>query len=167
MNSDFSHDMYYDNAHGRSPGVNRLQPQMLHRQPSRQFDAYGQLGGHMSTSLYANPPTSSTPTIDEHNTRFEAPRYGDRLNATMHGQFGGAGIGGIGGSSGVGVGAGAGGGYDMSGLAGWNASAFSQSNSLAPVGSATTARFKSNARGRAGLPPVRLNFNSTIRLLVV
>lgn len=148
MNSDFSHDMYYENAPGRSPGVNRLQSQTLHRQPSRQFDAYGQLGSHMSTGLYVNPPTSSTPTIDENGPRFDAPRYNDRLNATMHGHFGGG--------SGMGGGGGGGGGYDMTGLAGWNASAFSQSNTLAPVGGATTARLKPNVRGRAGLPPVSL-----------
>ena len=148
MNSDFAHEMYYDNAHGSSPGMSRLQTQTLHRQPSRQFDAYGQLGSHMPNTLYANPPTSSTPVIDEHGARFQAPRYNDRLNATMHNHFG-AGAGGMGGP-----GAG-GGGYDMSGLNGWNASAFSQSNSLAPVGGATTARLKPNSRGRAGLPPVR------------
>lgn len=153
MNNDFSHDMYYDNAPGGSPGMSRLQTQTLHRQPSRQFDAYGQLGSHMPNTLYANPPTSSTPTIDEHGARFQAPRYNDRLNATMHNHFGagGAGMGGSGASPG---GFGGGGGYDMSGLTGWNANAFSQSNSLAPVGGATTARLKPNTRARAGLPPV-------------
>ena len=146
MNSDFSHDMYYDNAPGGSPGMSRLQTQTLHRQPSRQFDAYGQLGSHMPNTFYANPPTSSTPSIEEHGARFQAPRYNDRLNATMHHHFGAGGIGGPGAG---------GGGYDMPGLTGWNASAFSQGNSLAPVGGATTARLKPNARGRAGLPPVR------------
>ena len=157
MNSDASHEMYYENAPGRSPGVNRLQPQILHRQPSRQFDAYGQLGGQMSNSMFTNPPTSSTPTIDEHTPRFEAPRYNDRLNATMHSHFGMASGGGGGGPGGIG---GPGGGYDMSGLTSWNANAFSQSNTLAPVGSAATARFKPNARGRAGLPPVRFWFSA-------
>ena len=35
------HEMYYDPASSRSPGAHRHQPQTLHRQPSRQFDAYG------------------------------------------------------------------------------------------------------------------------------
>ena len=40
-NPQLHHDMYYDPASSRSPGAHRHQPQTLHRQPSRQFDAYG------------------------------------------------------------------------------------------------------------------------------
>ena len=130
--SDAPHDMYYENTPSRSPGVHRLQPQTLQRQPSRQFDAYGQLGSQMPTGLYQNSSATATPMIDDHNARFDGPRYNDRLNTTMQNNYG----------------------YDMSSLGGWNANAFSQSNSLATVGAATT-RLKPNPRPRNALPPVR------------
>lgn len=62
-------DMYYEPPSARSPGSQRHQPQTLHRQSSRQFDAYGQ----MPSGLY---------TADDHAARFEPNRY-DRLNATV------------------------------------------------------------------------------------
>lgn len=43
-------DMYHDNSAARSPGSQRHQ-QPLHRQPSRQFDAYGP----MPVNLYEDP----------------------------------------------------------------------------------------------------------------
>ena len=45
-------DMYHDIPSARSPGSHRQQ-QTLHRQPSRQFDAYGT----MPASLYDDPMT--------------------------------------------------------------------------------------------------------------
>ncbi|KAF2841552.1 hypothetical protein M501DRAFT_929146 [Patellaria atrata CBS 101060] len=68
--------MYYDNPSSRSPGSHRHQPNTLHRQPSRQFDAYGQL----PSGLY---------TAEDHAARYDAPRYNDRMN-TLHSNYNGA-----------------------------------------------------------------------------
>ncbi len=62
-------DMYYEPPSARSPGSHRHQQQTLHRQSSRQFDAYGQ----MPSGLY---------TADDHAAGYEPNRY-DRINATM------------------------------------------------------------------------------------
>ncbi|KAF2142752.1 uncharacterized protein K452DRAFT_225679 [Aplosporella prunicola CBS 121167] len=73
--------MYYDNPASRSPGAHRHQQPTLHRQPSRQFDAYGQL---------ANPGMYAAA-----EDRYDAPRgYNDRLNATIHAGYGGYELGG-------------------------------------------------------------------------
>lgn len=64
-------DMYYDQASSRSPGSHRHQQQTLHRQPSRQFDAYGQM-----------PSTLFTP--DDHGPRYDTNRF-DRMTAAMQG----------------------------------------------------------------------------------
>ena len=71
------HDMYYDNP-SRSPGSPRHPSQTLHRQPSRQFDAYGQLpqGGLYTAEDHA------------HARGYEPPRNYDRLNATIHSGYG-------------------------------------------------------------------------------
>lgn len=66
MNNHLHQDTYYDHTHSRSPGAHRYQPQTLHRQPSRHFDAYGQ----MPNNVY---------TPEEHNMRYEASRF-DRMN---------------------------------------------------------------------------------------
>ncbi|KAF2474208.1 uncharacterized protein BDR25DRAFT_119995 [Lindgomyces ingoldianus] len=66
----------YDPPSSRSPGSHRHQPQTLHRQPSRQFDAYGQL------------PTGGLYTAEDHARGYEQPRNYDRLNATIHGGYG-------------------------------------------------------------------------------
>ena len=63
-------DMYAEHS-SRSPGSHRHQAQTLHRQPSRQFDAYGQ----MSNALYNS---------DDHASRYETNRF-DRLGASMQG----------------------------------------------------------------------------------
>lgn len=69
MNNHHHHqEMYYDQTTSRSPGAHRHQPQTLHRQPSRHFDAYGQ----MPNNVY---------TPEDHNLRYEGPRF-DRMNAT-------------------------------------------------------------------------------------
>ena len=72
MNNHHPQETYYDHSSSRSPGSHRYQPQTLHRQPSRQFDAYGQ----MPTPLY---------TPDDHNSRYD--RF-DRMNAAMPGGYG-------------------------------------------------------------------------------
>ena len=64
-------DMYYDQASSRSPASHRHQQQTLHRQPSRQFDAYGQ----MPSALY---------TPDDHGPRYDTNRF-DRMTAAMQG----------------------------------------------------------------------------------
>ncbi|KAG2411590.1 hypothetical protein HFD88_009146 [Aspergillus terreus] len=60
-------DMYHDNSSARSPGSQRHQ-QTLHRQPSRQFDAYGP----MPVNLYDDPMA-----------RYDTGRL-DRLNPSLH-----------------------------------------------------------------------------------
>lgn len=67
------HAMYHDNPSARSPGSHRHQPQSLHRQSSRQFDAYGP----MPSGIYSTG-------ADDHMTRYDTGRM-DRLNPTMHG----------------------------------------------------------------------------------
>lgn len=63
-----SQDMYHDNPSARSPGSQRHQ-QPLHRQPSRQFDAYGP----MPTNFYDDPMS-----------RYDTSRL-ERLNPSLHG----------------------------------------------------------------------------------
>ncbi|KAI4246695.1 MAG: hypothetical protein L6R42_009826, partial [Xanthoria sp. 1 TBL-2021] len=65
------HDMYYDQPASRSPGAQRHQQPTLHRQPSRQFDAYAQ----MQNPIYQ--PEDTTP-------RYDGNRF-DRINPTMQG----------------------------------------------------------------------------------
>lgn len=62
-----SHDMYHDNPSARSPGSQRHQ-QPLHRQPSRQFDAYGP----MPVNIYDDPMA-----------RYDTARL-KRLNPSLH-----------------------------------------------------------------------------------
>lgn len=59
-------DMYHDNSAARSPGSQRHQ-QPLHRQPSRQFDAYGP----MPVNLY------------DDMARYDTGRL-ERLNSSLH-----------------------------------------------------------------------------------
>lgn len=63
--------MYYNQSSGRSPDLQRHPQQTLHRQPSRQFDAYGS----MQTNIYQ--PEDSAP-------RYDGNRF-DRINPTMQG----------------------------------------------------------------------------------
>ncbi|KAF2404298.1 hypothetical protein EJ06DRAFT_195429 [Trichodelitschia bisporula] len=62
-------DMYYENPSQRSPGSHRHPSQVLHRQPSRQFDTYGGLG----SVLYAPDDHASQQSY--------GPRYPDRVGA--------------------------------------------------------------------------------------
>lgn len=67
MNNHLQHnDMYYEQPASRSPGSHRHQQQMLHRQPSRHFDAYGT----MPNNVY---------TPDDQSLRYETNRF-DRMN---------------------------------------------------------------------------------------
>ena len=66
MSNNHPQDIFQDQSASRSPGAQRYQTQQtLHRQPSRQFDVYGQ----MPNPLFAH---------DDHNQRFEPNRF-DRL----------------------------------------------------------------------------------------
>lgn len=67
MSYQHPHDLYHDNPSARSPGSQRHQ-QPLHRQHSRQFDAYGP----MPVNLYDDP-----------TARYDTGRL-DRLNPSMH-----------------------------------------------------------------------------------
>ena len=72
MNNHHHHnEMYYDQASSRSPGSHRHQQQMLHRQPSRHFDAYGQ----MPNNVYAP---------DDQSMRYDTNRF-DRMNGQVQG----------------------------------------------------------------------------------
>ncbi|KAL6160217.1 Peptidyl-prolyl cis-trans isomerase pin4 [Exserohilum turcicum] len=64
----------YDQSTSRSPIAQRNQPQpgSLHRMPSRQFDAYGQVP---QPNMYAQ---------DDHQRAYEQPRSYERLNQTIH-----------------------------------------------------------------------------------
>ena len=61
--------MYYDPASSRSPGAHRHQQQTLHRQPSRQFDAYGP----MPNNVYGQ---------EDHGMRYDNNRF-ERMNPGM------------------------------------------------------------------------------------
>ena len=63
--NNFHQEMFYDQTGSRSPGSQRHQSQAVHRQSSRQFDAYGQM-----PNLF-NP--------DDQPQRFETNRF-DRMN---------------------------------------------------------------------------------------
>lgn len=62
-------DMYHDNS-SRSPGSQRHQ-QPLHRQPSRQFDAYGP----MPVNLYDDPMARYDRNLDRLNPSLHNPSY--------------------------------------------------------------------------------------------
>lgn len=113
----------YDYPSSRSPGSHRHLQQTLHRQPSqRQFDAYGQL----PSGMFA---------VEDHGTRFDTPRFNDRMNATVHSAYGG---------------------YDIAGAQAWHTAGFGQNNSLAAIGASRS--LKPQNRGgpqRSGLPNVR------------
>lgn len=121
-----SQDMYHDNPSARSPGSQRQQ-QPLHRQPSRQFDAYGP----MPTSNFYEDPMS----------RYDTSRL-DRLNpsssssSSLHGNTYG---------------------YDMSGSQTWAPNGFSGAHTLGGLGSAASRVKTTNTRGRTGLPTVCLH----------
>ena len=74
MNNHHHQDMFYDQAANRSPGSHRHQPQTLHRQPSRQFDAYGQI------------PNQLFPAEDQ-TQRYDGNRF-ERMNGLQGGGYG-------------------------------------------------------------------------------
>jgi hypothetical protein len=70
MTTHQQHDMYYENPSSRSPGSHRHQPQTLHRQSSRQFDAYSGL------------PTNALYTAEDHAAQQSfVPRYDERMQS--------------------------------------------------------------------------------------
>lgn len=130
----------YDAPSSRSPGSHRHQAQTLHRQPSRQFDAYGQLP--QGTALYT-PDDHQRGAYDQQQPQQQQqpPRSYDRLNQTIHSAYN----------------------YDMGSQA-WNSNAFAQ-NTLGSLGGAAS-RMKPQGRGggRSQLPtvsPLDSNFYCT------
>jgi hypothetical protein len=124
---------YYDPPSSRSPGSHRHQPQQqqtLHRQPSRQFDAYGQLSqgvlytidDHAQARGYEPPPPPPQ----------QQPRGYERANATVHSPYGYAETGG------------------GNAMNAWNTTAFSQNPGLSSLGGARG--MKQAPRGRSQLP---------------
>ncbi|KAI4271547.1 MAG: hypothetical protein L6R38_006839 [Xanthoria sp. 2 TBL-2021] len=98
------HDMYYDQPASRSPGAQRHQQPTLHRQPSRQFDAYAQMqNAQMQNPIYQ--PEDTTP-------RYDGNRF-DRINPTMQGAAYG---------------------YDMQSAQTWNPNAFAGPNGFPAFG---------------------------------
>ena len=70
MNSQLhQHDIFNEQSSLRSPAAHRPQPPMIHRQPSRHFDAYGSL------------PNNGY-NYDEQSLRYETNRF-DRMNGSM------------------------------------------------------------------------------------
>jgi len=119
-------DMFYDNPHSHSSNPQRLQPQgtYLHQSP------------HFPVDSPANTFAGFYPPEDQ-NSRFDVPRFNDRMTAaTLHGNYGG--------------------GYDMGGQT-WNNNAFG-GNTLGGLGG--TNRLKSSNRGRSALPSVSTPSNT-------
>lgn len=68
-----THDLYYENPSQRSPS-HRQPSHTVQRQSSRPFDGYSTM-----------PPNNLFPP-DEHAAQTYAPRYTDRMNATLNQQ---------------------------------------------------------------------------------
>ncbi|KAJ9302827.1 hypothetical protein DTO271G3_201 [Paecilomyces variotii] len=78
-NTSPSQDMYHDNSSARSPGSQRHQ-QPLHRQPSRQFDAYGP----MPTNFYDDPMARyDTSRLDRLNPSIPSNAYGYDISGSQ------------------------------------------------------------------------------------
>lgn len=72
-------DMYHDHSSARSPGSQRHQ-QPLHRQPSRQFDAYGP----MPVNLYDDPMARyDTARLDRLNPSLQSNSYAYDLGGSQ------------------------------------------------------------------------------------
>lgn len=113
----------YDAPSSRSPGSHRHQAQTLHRQPSRQFDAYGQL-----------PQAGGLYTADDHQRGYDQqqqqpPRNYERLNQTIHSAYN----------------------YDMGSQA-WNSNAFAQNTLGSLGGAASRMKQQGRGGGRSQLP---------------
>ena len=72
MNGHQQNELYYDQSSARSPNLQRHQPQLLHRQPSRHFDAYGPM------------PTNDMFPPQDQTLRYDGNRF-DRMNGPMAG----------------------------------------------------------------------------------
>ena len=79
MSYQHPHGMYHDNPSARSPGSQRHQ-QPLHRQPSRQFDAYGP----MPVNMYDDPMARyDTGRLDRLNPSINHNSYAYDLNGSQ------------------------------------------------------------------------------------
>jgi hypothetical protein len=74
-------DMYHDNSTSRSPGSHRHPPQQLHRQPSRQFDAYGSMPAALYTDDFAARYEAGLP--ERMNPALPSGGYGYDMNAAQ------------------------------------------------------------------------------------
>lgn len=119
MNSLHSNDMFYDDPSSNPSRMHR-QTQTLQRQSSRQFDGFPGAQNQMYSP-------------DDMGSRYDQqPRYNDRINSAMQGNYGS---------------------YDMGGPQPWNNTGYTSNNHLAALGA--TNRAKPAARGRSALPSVR------------
>ena len=82
MNNHQPQDMFFDQAASRSPGSQRHQQQSLHRQTSRQFDAYGQMPNplFMTEDQGQRYPPSR---FDNLSSNLPSGGYGYDMNATQ------------------------------------------------------------------------------------
>jgi hypothetical protein len=74
-------DMYHDNSTSRSPGSHRHPPQQLHRQPSRQFDAYGSMPAAIYPDDFAARYEAGLP--ERMNPALPSGGYGYDMNAAQ------------------------------------------------------------------------------------
>lgn len=122
------HDMFYEPPAARSPAALRHPPQsdLLHRQASRHFEAYGQLPAAGTASASAFYPfdeqSVAAARLDPH---LPPPRYAGRI------------------SPGAGT------------AAAWNAASFGQNNALAPLSAAARLKPVSSANSILSAAPGR------------
>lgn len=124
MNTLRQNDHFYDDRSVHSPPMHPRQSQTLHRQSSRHFGGFGQQQQQQQQGgMY---------TLDEIASRYDVPRYNERMDATMQSGYGG---------------------YDFPAQQGWNSNAYTHNNTLTALGA--TTRGKPSSRGRSALPSVR------------
>ena len=116
MNGLYRNENY--DASSRSPRTSNHQTQSLHRQASRPVEAFGQ-------------PQNGLYTIDDVSTRYDPPRFSERINSTLPTGYSG---------------------YDMGMSPAWNSTGYAQNNNFAALGA--SSRLKSSVRGRSNLPSV-------------
>lgn len=128
MNTLRQGDMYYDERSALSPPMHprQSQSQTLRHQSSRQnFGGFGQ----------QHQPQQSQQggmyTLDEIASRYDVPRYNERMDASLQSSYNG---------------------YDYPPQQGWNTNSYAHNNTLAAIGA--TTRGKPSSRGRSNLPSV-------------
>ena len=126
-------EQFYDQSSSRLSNIQRHQPQMqsqlqtqfMQRQPSRQFESFGNMQNMQNGDMF---------TSQEQGMRFNTSNRFDRSNGPMPGiPFG----------------------YDMNQAQTWNPNAFSSNSQFPPGYAATTRMKPTQARGRTALPNVR------------